>query len=97
MVSEMKNLVQHMIASEPSGQGTYRRALSNELLLRAVTGTSFFTIRDFWSGGKIGHQLCEKFETGKLDGVNLQSTSADEAQNAGDALWRLDAARATPK
>jgi len=55
------------------------------------------TLPGFWSGGKIGHQLCEKFETGKLDGVNLQSTSADEAQNAGDALWRLDAARATPK
>jgi hypothetical protein len=53
--------------------------------------------RIFWSGGEIGHQPCEKFETGKLDGVNLQSTPADEAQKAGDALWRLDAARATPK
>jgi len=49
------------------------------------------------TGGKIRHQLCEKFETGKLDGVNLQSTRADEVQNSGDALWRLDAARATKK
>ena len=52
---------------------------------------------DFRSGGEIGHQLYEKFETGKLDGVNLKSTPAHEAQNAGDASWWLDAARATPK
>src|SRR6516225_1059414 len=65
--------------------------------LKSYCGDTSTSRSGLSSGGEIGHQLCEKFETGKLDGVNLQSTAADEAQNAGDALWRLDAAGATPK
>jgi hypothetical protein len=44
------------------------------------------------SGGKIGHQLYNKFGAGKLNGVNFQSAPADEAQGAGYGFCRLVAA-----
>ena len=46
------------------------------------------------SGGEIGYELYDELGAGKLDGVNFQRVPADEAQGAGDGLWRLDAARA---
>ena len=42
--------------------------------------------------GEIGHQLYKEFRAGKLDGVNFQRATADEAQHAGHGLWRLDTA-----
>jgi len=65
--------------------------------VKSYSGDTSTSRSGLGSGGEIGHQLCEKFETGKLYGVKLESTPADEAQDAGYALWRLDAARATPK
>ena len=46
------------------------------------------------SGGEIGHQLYKEFGAGKLDCVDFQSVTTDEAQGAGYGFWRLDAARA---
>jgi hypothetical protein len=43
--------------------------------------------------GEIGQQLDDEFGAGKLDGVNLQSVPADEAQDVGYRSWRVDAAR----
>ena len=49
------------------------------------------------SGGEIGYQLYKEFGAGKLDGVNFQGATADEAQHAGHGLWRLDTAWAALK
>jgi len=38
---------------------------------------------------------CDQFETDKLDGVNLQSVPADEAQRTRYLSWRLNACRTT--
>ena len=49
------------------------------------------------SGGEIGYQLYKEFGAGKLDGVNFQGATADEAQHDGHGLWRLDTAWAALK
>src|SRR5712671_1267552 len=49
------------------------------------------------TGGEIRQKLDAELEGGELNGVNLQCVTADEAQDAGNGLWRLDAARAAPE
>ena len=39
------------------------------------------------------HQLCDELESGQLDGVNLQSVPADEAQRISYQFWWLKACR----
>ena len=48
------------------------------------------------SGFKV-HHIYDEFEDGKLDGVNLQSVPADEAQRTGYKFGRLNARRTAQK
>ena len=51
-----------------------------------------FSVELSLSGGEIGHHLDYEFEASELDGVNLQSVAADEAQDGRYRWWRVDTA-----